>query len=241
MAREIRLLEFAKLASTNSYIKENFELLRERCPLAVMSLEQEAGRGRGDHRWLSSKGKGLYLSILDAVQPGAAQLIALRGALAAAAALNLIFRSAYDLKWPNDILSGGKKIAGILTENIFFRDECFSVLGVGLNLNHTPEDLGPELQQKATSLRILSGKEYLPREAARVLLASYAHVRDQLADAEVIVKANELAGVFRGRRVTLLGGEGKVAGVFLGIGPRGGLLLRGREEIYHAEDVRFDS
>src|ERR1700758_426476 len=81
--------------------------------------EQTAGRGRGDHRWHSAAGEGLYVSVLLRPEIPAARLalLPLAAGLAAADAIRAVARVAVDLRWPNDLLVGTRKAGGILVES----------------------------------------------------------------------------------------------------------------------------
>ena len=116
---------------------------------------QSAGRGRLDHKWLSPKGANLMMSAVLSVgglDPELVATLPLVAGLAVAQALKMILSSpAVSLKWPNDVLVGGKKIAGILCERR--GDEV--IVGIGVNVNQTA--FPPEIAGRATSLAIALG------------------------------------------------------------------------------------
>lgn len=123
--------------------------------LAVTALAQTAGRGRQGRSFQSLAGKGLYLSVL--LRPASARglgELTPRSAVAACAALNALRPGGYGVKWVNDVVLNGKKLAGILTECALTPDGApdFVVLGIGVNLSQTPADFGPGLSSIATSL-----------------------------------------------------------------------------------------
>jgi BirA family biotin operon repressor/biotin-[acetyl-CoA-carboxylase] ligase len=106
-----------------------------------LAEEQTAGRGRGDHRWHSAAGEGLYVSILLRPQFPSSRLLLLPLAtgLAAADAIRVTTNLAIDLRWPNDLLIGPRKAGGILVESA----PGFAVVGIGINVHqrHFPENL----------------------------------------------------------------------------------------------------
>ena len=136
---------------------------------AVMAAEQTAGRGRLARRWASARGEGLWVSLLlrpqaiPAAQAGGAVFVS---ALAMAEAL-----CAYGpakIKWPNDLVMGGKKICGMLAEAGFREGKCdWLVLGAGVNLLQTgfPEEL-----PHATSLYLQTGARVAPEELLPIFL-----------------------------------------------------------------------
>jgi len=116
--------------------------------------EQFAGRGRGDHRWESAAGQGLYVSVLQrpaGVSSRALHLLPLAAGLAAADAVGVAAGLSVDLRWPNDLLIDGRKAGGILVESKTDGDEvAFVVIGIGINVHQ--ERFAPDLATPATSL-----------------------------------------------------------------------------------------
>lgn len=122
----------------------------------VWADAQSAGRGRLGRHWQSPAGKGLYFSlILRPDEPNPARFALLAG-LGASAAVENVCAVPLQCKWPNDILCHGQKIGGILCEA---RDERL-VVGIGLNVTHTREDLPERPIFPASSLLLESGKSF---------------------------------------------------------------------------------
>lgn len=123
----------------------------------VVADKQTRGRGRRARLWDSPAGVGLYASFIlrpDWPAADAAQL-AILGGLAAFHALELAGVQNLRIKWPNDILAGGRKICGVLVEPRVGAERIeFAVVGIGINVGHTREDFPPELRPFATSCRI---------------------------------------------------------------------------------------
>lgn len=119
---------------------------------------QRAGRGRGDHDWHSAAGQGLYVSVLlrPAIPASRLALLPLASGLAAAHAIREVTGLAVDLRWPNDLLLGSRKVGGILVEA---RTEAslvaFAVVGIGINVHQRQFD--PALSTPATSLDLEAG------------------------------------------------------------------------------------
>lgn len=139
------------------------ELAKEGCAegtVAVAEL-QTKGRGRQGRTWASSAGKSLTFSLLlrPRLSAGELPMITLAAAVAVARTLES-FRLKPRIKWPNDILMGGKKICGILTEMGPGKDRILSmVLGIGINVNQGSGDLPRELRGISTSLYRVSGRK----------------------------------------------------------------------------------
>jgi BirA family biotin operon repressor/biotin-[acetyl-CoA-carboxylase] ligase len=137
----------------------------------VLAESQTSGRGRLGRSWHSPAGRNLYFTLIlkPPCAPAEAALIPLTAGLAGAEAIGRLTGTQPEVKWPNDLMLGGRKIAGILSEM-----ECrgvvvrFVVLGVGLNVNMTAADLPPELAAQAGSLRLALGR---PFDRAQVLAA----------------------------------------------------------------------
>jgi len=151
-----KIEKFKELSSTQQKAKE---LGREGIePWTVILAEEQAlGYGRKGENWYSPKG-GLYFSvILPKSQLVDLQTLTILAAFIVAKIVKEKFNLEPMIKLPNDVLLQGKKICGILTENIVGKDVKFSVMGIGLNTNieKFPEDL----KEIATSLKIELGKE----------------------------------------------------------------------------------
>lgn len=144
------------LASTNSKARE---LAMEGAPegTLVIAEEQNAGRGRINRGWYSPYGKGLWFSLI--LRPSFLPVEASKCTLMAAVALIKAFRelglSTAGIKWPNDIMVGPHKLVGILTEMSGTIEEIsYIVMGIGINISTTADELPEHLQEVATSFAI---------------------------------------------------------------------------------------
>ncbi|WP_299737932.1 biotin--[acetyl-CoA-carboxylase] ligase [uncultured Rossellomorea sp.] len=126
----------------------------------VIADEQTAGRGRLMREWHSSKGTGIWMSLIlkPLLPPQKAPQFTLITAVAVVQAIEEATELHPQIKWPNDILIDGKKVTGILTELQAESDKINSIIiGIGMNVNHTKEHFPDELQTIATSLAIEQG------------------------------------------------------------------------------------
>jgi BirA family transcriptional regulator, biotin operon repressor / biotin---[acetyl-CoA-carboxylase] ligase len=125
----------------------------------VIAEAQRRGRGRLGRSWESPPGSNLYLSALlrcDLPVDRLSQISLLAGV---AVCETVREWCPADIKWPNDVLAGGRKVAGILAELDGVGARRAVILGIGVNLNASLEDFPPELRDKAGSLRLASGRE----------------------------------------------------------------------------------
>ncbi len=197
----------------------------------ILADYQSHGRGRLGRTWESPSGANVYLSVIlrPPIPPPAAPQITLLAGVSAARALSHVSGLECRIKWPNDILVRGKKLAGILAEmEAEGSDTRFIILGFGVNVNWEKEDFPPELRESATSLRAEKGEEISRAAAAAGLLreleAEYVSFLREGFSARLRDDWNRLSGV-NGKRVTLQSPEGKISGRALGLDPDGALLL----------------
>lgn len=159
------MAKFLHLSSTQSTNDDAYALARQGAEhgFGVLADIQLAGKGRLGKAWYSTPGTGLTCSII--VRPKLPFIefpkLTLTAGLALCKALEGLFPALpFGLKWPNDLYCRGRKCGGILVEAApptHAGKEGFAVVGIGLNVNALLEDFAPELQCRATSLRILSG------------------------------------------------------------------------------------
>ena len=181
----------------------------------IIADEQTAGQGRHGHAWHSETGSGIYCSIV--LEPAPALTLAL--GLATVEAITAVTGIACDLRWPNDIMVGGKKAAGILVQLI----DGLAIGGIGINVNHT--SFPPELAGEATSLRLDAGRE-LSREDILCALIPAVESFARL-DRDTILRLFARASSYAlGRRVTVHQPDGVVEGVTAGLDASGFLVVQ---------------
>lgn len=145
------------VTSTNTLVKG---LVPSGIPegFTLVAASQIAGKGRLGRSFQSPQG-GLYLSMLRFTRcplEQTAQLTPCVG-VAVCRAIERVCGLTPEIKWPNDLLLGGKKLCGILLESSSFRGSRFVVVGVGINVNTAPSDFPEELRESATSLAAALG------------------------------------------------------------------------------------
>jgi BirA family transcriptional regulator, biotin operon repressor / biotin---[acetyl-CoA-carboxylase] ligase len=161
---------FDEIDSTNNCAKS---IAAEGCAdgTVIIADVQNSGRGRLGRTWVSTGGKGIWMSIVlrPSIQPEEVQIITLAASVAVVRAISSLFGVKAGIKWPNDILIGSKKACGILTEmNAEMERVNYVVLGIGINVNHETGDFPEELAEVATSLKIQIGCEKVVKRSAIV-------------------------------------------------------------------------
>lgn len=227
-----RVYLFDRIGSTNDLARE---LAEEGAPsgTVVLAEEQVAGRGRGGRRWASPAGLGLWISLVLRAPVADPALLPLAVGIQVARALDPFTCPVRPrLKWPNDLLLGDRKLGGILCEGVWAGDAlAFTIVGIGLNVLHSPNDFPPELHARATSIRIAAGW-YPPRLNVAAAIIGAVLTASDAVGAGVLGPAAldeiESRDVLRGRGVVVTASEttAPLYGTALGIAPDGALLLR---------------
>ncbi len=154
IGREINV--FSQTTSTNDVI-EKMAVDGVSEGVVVFAESQTKGRGRLGRSWHSVEGKGLWFSVLlrPALHPKMAMQLTIAAATAVRRAIAQVTRLPVFIKWPNDVIINGKKVAGILNEINAEMDRIkYAILGIGVNVNHNIEDFPPDLHEIATSIKI---------------------------------------------------------------------------------------
>lgn len=199
---------------------------------AVQAECQTGGRGRRGRPWHSPAGKGIWMSVvLRPPLPLAAtpQLTLLTG-VAVCRAVRRVSGVEAGIKWPNDLLAGGRKICGILLESALREGRlAYTIAGIGIDVNLAEEDIPPELRERATSLLLERGGRPVDRQQ---LAGAVLEELEQLYDGYLkegfgeARAAWEAMSVTLGRQIAAQCGEERVTGVAVGLSPEGSLLVR---------------
>ena len=198
----------------------------------VIADAQSAGKGRLGRVWLSPAGVNLYCSVVlrPSIAPVAACQLTFLSVVAVARAIESCTALKPLIKWPNDILIDGKKVAGLLNEmNAETEKVNFVVLGIGVNLNVRMSDLGEGLlRHPATSLLEAGGVKVNRAEFTRTLLRELDRLYDRfLQEGEGPVRAEWLErSAIRGRSVRVSQGNREFSGVVQGVDSFGALLVQ---------------
>ena len=227
---DAQLHHFYKIGSTNTAA---MSAASEGSPEGTVLLaeEQTAGRGRGANTWQSPRSTGIYCSAVlrPALPPSEVLVLSLMAGLAVQAAIGQTdSRVQADLKWPNDVLIGGKKVCGILTEmNAEATRVRYVVVGIGINVNQA--SFPKELQ--ATSLRLATGSEWSRVELLAALLKSLdREYRQFLQDPEgkesILRRFAENSSWLHGKKIRIEENGSAFEGTTEGLDARGFLQVR---------------
>ena len=241
--------QFVCLAETSSTNADAFRLAEQGATegTVVLADMQNSGKGRLGRVWSSPQGVNLYTSIVlrPRVMPYEAAQLTFLSAVAVARSIELLTDIRPEIKWPNDVLIDGKKVAGLLNEMNSETDGVnFVILGIGVNLNMTADQFPEDLRHPATSLLLEQGHPVcrakfaavmineLDRLYAEFLTHGFGPVREEW---QRRCNAN-------GRELLVSdGGSETLRGMFAGIDTDGALLIQradGKTDRIISGDVR---
>ena len=228
IGRDIRVFE--ETASTSDVIEK---LARDgvREGVVVFAESQTRGRGRLGRKWVSPARRGLWFSVLlrPAVRPQEVTRLTVASATAVRRSIESLTGLKPKIKWPNDILIRGRKVAGILTE-LSAELDCVRhvALGIGVNVNLEPGDLPPELRAQTTSLKIESSRTVLRPELAVAILRELDRDYARTATGQFAALAEEWEehSATMGQEIVIRAGNRQVRGRAESLDDDGALLLR---------------
>lgn len=238
----ITLLE--QIDSTNAEAIRRMQALQETSQL-IVGLSQSAGRGRRGRQWMSPRGAGLYISFTRAFAQPLAELqgLSLITALSVAEAITELGVSNVQLKWPNDVLVGRKKLAGILLETCQNGRQPVIVFGIGINLD-LPDSAVAQIDRPVTDVRRELGTQFNERTAPDLLVAFCQNIHLKLAEflesgfAQFRDSWNAIDAYLLDN-VVIINGDQQSRGVYQGVDDAGALMLlddvRGLREIKGGE------
>lgn len=223
-------IHFSIIDSTNSYAKRNKGRLDKNCVTIIYADTQTAGRGRFDHQWLSPSEENLYVSfcfhLSERLQECAQFSLA---AAVTTAGLLEEYGILPNLKWPNDIQIGGKKIGGVLLEISPTEEGLFLFCGIGLNINMSEKTLS-SIGIPATSLCFETKKNHevevvLHRLTDKFLLALENFQRQGISP--FLERYRQLTASWNEKNVSFRNAQGKrLEGIFGEITNEGALVLK---------------
>ncbi len=194
----------------------------------IIAGEQFAGRGRNARQWSSPAGKGIYATTLLPMPASELPLLPLQMANIVASYLRDVFAIDARVKWPNDVLAGGKKIAGILIEARMNEERAFVLIGTGINVESVQDDLRPN----ATSIAEVSPRDFHGIDVATEAFIEHLDQRlgrklepDAVLDEWRSYSIHEV-----GDRIQCIVGERNLEGTWEGIDENGRALLRSGAE-----------
>jgi len=220
---------FSEIDSTNNYAYKLAQTGAAEGEVVIANGQMQ-GKGRLGRSWVSPPDVNVYLSVIlrPKFAPVHAPQLTLMSGVALAETIQAFIPRAPEIKWPNDILVGGKKLAGILTEASCEDDRIlFVVVGIGVNLNF-PQELMPEaIKATATSILTLTNQPVDRLDFARRLIQGLDQCYGDLEERGFPAMASRWERFFslRGKRVRVEGPGGSVLGKAVGIAGDGALIL----------------
>ena len=238
-----RVYHFFKVDSTNRVALELGHAGEPHGAL-VVAEEQTAGRGRAGRAWVSEKSAGIYMTVLLRPQltPSQAPVLTMAAGLAVRDAITEVAGVEADIRWPNDVLVGGKKLCGILTEMYAEPDRVkFVVCGIGINVNQSK--MPDALAKIGTSLLIETDRAHSRVDIVVRLLRRFEGYYNQLlreGTAPIIKRFSEVSSYAKSKRVRVATGAETFEGITAGLDAAGLLLVirdGGRTETVLAADI----
>lgn len=242
-ARPVRY--FDSVDSTNNEAKR---LAEQGAPegTLVVAEEQTQGKGRRGRAWMTPTGTAIAMSLVlrpgTRLHPDRAPMLTLVMGMTVAAACREVTSAAIGIKWPNDVVSQGRKICGILTE-MSCEVDFINYVVIGIGINTGIETFPPELQETAVSLHTLMGRK---PDRARLIAACmkaferYYGLFMKTQDFTLLMEEYNALLVGKGGRVRVLSPGNEFEGISEGINPMGELRVRredGTEETVFAGEV----
>jgi len=201
----------------------------------VIAEKQTRGRGRLGRTWHSVSGQGLYFSVILRPKVDFARLPALSmvAALSICRAIESCGLKA-EIKWPNDCLLDGKKVAGILVELSAELDRVdYAIMGIGINVNHRPDDFPSNLRSTATSLYCITDSKVNRADLFRKFLIDFEksyHTFQRYGFRLIAPEIIKRSAVI-GKKITLVLGRKKLSGIALGFDINGALRVKDKDGV----------
>ena len=216
----------------------------------VVAEEQTKGRGRLKREWMSPPNRGIYLSLLlkDLLPIRVAPQSSYIGALALVKMLREDYGAPASIKWPNDVLISGRKVAGILTEMQSDQDfSRFLVVGIGINVNHSRQELVGPFRYPATSIAVETGGAVKRQKVLLGFLSRFEREYERFLEGGLTALAPEIDqySEMMGKTIKVMCGDREIVGKAHGISPEGALLVErddgSRESVWAGDIVHIDA
>jgi BirA family biotin operon repressor/biotin-[acetyl-CoA-carboxylase] ligase len=222
--QKYQVIRFDVIDSTNNYVKE----LKSRHPVLCIADTQTSGRGRAGKLWQSPPGKNIYCSIGLALTHNLANIASVNLVIAIAVVKTLEFFNIPDLKikWPNDVFWHGQKLSGILTELVTHMQPWWLVIGVGINVNSTFDDLA--INRPWTSILQILGQHLAREEIIQKLIEKldYYLIQFELLGINSILSEWHKYDFLFGKKISVIQNKLEYHGICKGINQDGALKLQ---------------
>jgi BirA family transcriptional regulator, biotin operon repressor / biotin---[acetyl-CoA-carboxylase] ligase len=221
-----KLVLYNCTASTNNVAVE-YAKNKANDGLVVLAEEQSSGRGRAGNKWFAGRGDSVLCSFLLTDCVISPELLSLASAIATAEAIGKCAKAEAKIKWPNDIILNGKKVAGILVESKKTGKHNSLITGIGINCHQHKNDFSSELQKTATSIDIETGVSIDRTSLIKRLLISLDQwlATAQKNEQKVVERWQKLSTQLN-HRLTIMYNRRRFIGNCIGVDPRQGLILQ---------------
>jgi len=221
-----KVLVYDSTSSTNDVAAE-YAKNKNNDGLVIFTEEQTAGRGRAGNKWQSGRSESILCSILLTANKINAELLSLSFAVAVAETIGKPGRNHAKIKWPNDIILNGKKVAGILVESKPDNGGTVFIVGIGINCHQKKDSFPDDLKSIATSIDIESHTTIDRITLAKRLLTSIDHWLDVArSNGQKVINKWRKLSVLLNHWVTLVFNGKKFTGNCIGVDPEKGLILQ---------------
>ncbi|MBN1197270.1 MAG: biotin--[acetyl-CoA-carboxylase] ligase [Candidatus Aminicenantes bacterium] len=242
-----RCIHLATCSSTQDYLHNHLDEWLKILPVCVTATHQSGGRGRENRIWHSPPGLGLYLSWgFRLRQEKSLPWVPLAVGVVIAEILETYCgKKSVQLKWPNDVLLKGRKVAGILSESRLGPQGAICICGIGINVNQVETDFPPDLAQSATSLRLSCGPTPSVEELLNLLLKRLTDVLNNLEKQKIRGLRSRVRRLTKWMRLDSLvfqQGNDQHKGRFLGIAPDGGMIMltgKGEKRVFYSGEIKM--
>lgn len=233
------IVYYNEIDSTNTAAKKAAEAGAPHGTL-VVSDYQSMGKGRRGKTWSAPHGVGIWMSLImrPELPPSAASMLTLVAAMAVAEGLDKATDGVLkaQIKWPNDIVSGGKKICGILTE-MSTELECINYVVTGMGINANTEEFPEDIETVASSILLETGKRLNRSKTINCIMQKFETYY------KAFVEAGNMSGLIKeynsrlankDNTVKVLKPGGGYTGISLGINDSGALLVKTEDGTIHS-------
>lgn len=242
--KNIQVLD--EVTSTNTYLNK-LAYEGENSVKVVLAEQQTQGKGRQGRRFITERGKGVYLSYLfqPETKPEDTAMVTAWVAVAAARVLDRLYNMKIEIKWVNDLIYRERKIGGILTEMAIEGESGriqHIVIGIGLNVKQEKNDFPPDLQEKAGSLEMFSENKVPRAQLAGALIEELDKLVSEWPKAnEEYLKFYQDRCLNVGKDLLVIKSQEQIAAKAIGLDSNFGLLVRyvdGSKEILRSGEVQ---
>ena len=219
-----RIRFFQELTSTMDTARECAESKIDEGTVVIAEF-QTSSRGRLGRTWVSRPGN-LYLSVVFYPNQTTLPLIGIVAALAVKKSILKTTGTLPDIKWPNDIMIHGRKVAGILVESVMMADQIkYGIVGIGINISLNLEELG-ELGSIATSLNLALGYEVSRENIFRTLLQEFDSLYFDIKNGLSPIQEWRESLSTLSKKVSVIHGGSKIEGIAQDVDNLGNLIIK---------------